>query len=104
MAFDLPSPKHLEAFLGQRFWRGAIAFGGGCCTVRCRLSTAFTPFPGRVTDVFQALRGARDLWQNEKAIEAQTKAVTVAKENGDPRAEEAAAALAKFQKIAGGAR
>lgn len=40
----------------------------------------------------------------EKAIETQEKAVAVAREQGDARAGEAAAALAKFQKLAGGAR
>ncbi len=40
-AFDLPDPDHLKAFLGQRFWRGAIVFGAGSCTARYRLSLAF---------------------------------------------------------------
>ncbi|MCS6799269.1 MAG: aminotransferase class III-fold pyridoxal phosphate-dependent enzyme, partial [Myxococcota bacterium] len=40
-AFDLPSPAHLDAFLGQRFWRGAVVFGAGSRTARYRLSLAF---------------------------------------------------------------
>ena len=40
-AFDLPSPDHLKAYLGQRFWRGAIVFGAGTHTVRYRLSEGF---------------------------------------------------------------
>ena len=42
-AFDLPSSDHLQAFLGQRFWRGAIVFGAGSRTVRYRLSLSFGP-------------------------------------------------------------
>lgn len=40
-AFDLPSPAHMNAYLGQRFWRGAIVFGAGSRSVRYRLSEAF---------------------------------------------------------------
>ena len=40
-AFDLPSPAHLRAYLGQCFWRGAIVFGAGTRTVRYRLNRAF---------------------------------------------------------------
>ncbi len=40
-AFDLPSADHLKAYLGQRFWRGAIVFGAGERTVRYRLSEAY---------------------------------------------------------------
>ena len=40
-AFDLPSAAHLDAFLGQRFWRGAIVFGAGTRTARYRLSETF---------------------------------------------------------------
>jgi len=39
--FDLPSPAHLAAYLGQRFWRGAISFGCGERTVRYRLSESY---------------------------------------------------------------
>jgi RHH-type transcriptional regulator, proline utilization regulon repressor / proline dehydrogenase / delta 1-pyrroline-5-carboxylate dehydrogenase len=42
-AFDLPTPAHLMAYLGQRFWRGAVVFGAGTKTVRYRLSNAFEP-------------------------------------------------------------
>ncbi len=40
-AFDLPTADHLSAYLGQRFWRGAIVFGAGSRTVRYRLSETF---------------------------------------------------------------
>ncbi|MGE0403129.1 MAG: aminotransferase class III-fold pyridoxal phosphate-dependent enzyme, partial [Kofleriaceae bacterium] len=40
-AFDLPTPAHLDAFLGQRFWRGAVVFGAGTKTARYRLSDSF---------------------------------------------------------------
>ncbi len=41
LALDLASPAELDAYLGQRFWRGAIVFGAGDRTVRYRLSAAF---------------------------------------------------------------
>jgi acyl-CoA reductase-like NAD-dependent aldehyde dehydrogenase/4-aminobutyrate aminotransferase-like enzyme len=40
-AFDLPSAAQLNAYLEQRFWRGAIVYGAGTRTVRYRLSEAF---------------------------------------------------------------
>ena len=40
-AFDLPSRAHMMAYLGQRFWRGAVVFGAGTRTIRYRLSDAF---------------------------------------------------------------
>lgn len=40
-AFDLPTTAHLMAYLGQRFWRGAVVFGAGKRTARYRLSDAF---------------------------------------------------------------
>jgi 4-aminobutyrate aminotransferase-like enzyme/GNAT superfamily N-acetyltransferase len=40
-AFDLPTAAQLDAFLGQRFWRGAIVFGAGTRTARYRLSESF---------------------------------------------------------------
>ena len=40
-SFDLPSPAHLSAYLGQRFWRGLICFGAGERTVRYRLSESY---------------------------------------------------------------
>lgn len=41
LAFDLPSPELLNAYLEQRFYRGAIVFGAGHRTVRYRLSRGF---------------------------------------------------------------
>lgn len=41
LAFDLASTPELMAYLGQRFWRGAVVFAAGSRTVRYRLSTAF---------------------------------------------------------------
>ncbi len=40
-AFDLPTPAQLDAFIGQRFWRGAIVFAAGTRTARYRLSDSF---------------------------------------------------------------
>lgn len=40
-AFDLPTPAHLDALIGQRFWRGGIVFGAGTRTARYRLSDSF---------------------------------------------------------------
>ncbi len=40
-AFDLPTAAHLDAFIGQRFWRGAIVFAAGTRTARWRLSESF---------------------------------------------------------------
>jgi RHH-type proline utilization regulon transcriptional repressor/proline dehydrogenase/delta 1-pyrroline-5-carboxylate dehydrogenase len=42
LAFDLGTPAELEAYLGQRFWRGAIVFGAGDRTVRYRLGASFS--------------------------------------------------------------
>src|SRR5688572_10402548 len=42
-AFDLPTPAHLDAFIGQRFWRGAVVFAAGTRTARYRLSDSFLP-------------------------------------------------------------
>ena len=54
VAFDLPSPAHLAAYLGQRFWRGAVVFGAGSRTVRYRLSLAYT---GReIERLFETIR------------------------------------------------
>jgi len=53
-AFDLPTPALLDAFLAQRFWRGAIVFGAGTRTARYRLSDSFL---ARETDMlFEAVR------------------------------------------------
>ncbi|MDH5492066.1 MAG: aminotransferase class III-fold pyridoxal phosphate-dependent enzyme, partial [Myxococcales bacterium] len=43
LAFELPSPQHLVAFLAQRFYRGTIVFGAGSRTVRFRLNRSFGP-------------------------------------------------------------
>ncbi len=40
-AFDLPTPAMLDAFINQRFWRGAIVFAAGTKTARYRLSDSF---------------------------------------------------------------
>ncbi|HTJ43316.1 MAG TPA: aldehyde dehydrogenase family protein [Kofleriaceae bacterium] len=53
-AFDLPSPAHLDAFLGQRFWRGAIVFGAGTKTARYRLSESF--LAREIDQLFEAIR------------------------------------------------
>lgn len=53
-AFDLPTPAHLNAYLGQRFWRGAIVFGAGSRTVRYRLSEAF--LAREIDTLFDAVR------------------------------------------------
>jgi RHH-type transcriptional regulator, proline utilization regulon repressor / proline dehydrogenase / delta 1-pyrroline-5-carboxylate dehydrogenase len=43
VAFDLPTPALLNAYIGQRFWRGAVVFAAGDRTVRYRLNSAFGP-------------------------------------------------------------
>ena len=43
VAFDLPSPELLKAYLAQRLWRGVMVFGAGTSTVRYRLSRAYDP-------------------------------------------------------------
>jgi 4-aminobutyrate aminotransferase-like enzyme/GNAT superfamily N-acetyltransferase len=53
-AFDLPTPEHLNAYLGQRFWRGAIVFGAGTRTVRYRLSEGF--LAREIDLLFEAVR------------------------------------------------
>jgi acyl-CoA reductase-like NAD-dependent aldehyde dehydrogenase/4-aminobutyrate aminotransferase-like enzyme/ribosomal protein S18 acetylase RimI-like enzyme len=40
-AFDLPTPAHHDAFIAQRFWRGAVVFGAGTRTARYRLNDNF---------------------------------------------------------------
>ena len=40
-AFDLPTPAVLDAFIAQRFWRGAIVFAAGTRTARYRLSDSY---------------------------------------------------------------
>jgi len=53
-AFDLPTADHLNAFLGQRFWRGAIVFGAGTRTARWRLSDSF--LAREIDQLFDAIR------------------------------------------------
>ena len=40
-AFDLPTADLLNAFINQRFWRGAVVFAAGTRTARYRLSDSF---------------------------------------------------------------
>ncbi|MFT3700441.1 MAG: aldehyde dehydrogenase family protein [Kofleriaceae bacterium] len=40
-AFELPTPALLDAYLAQRFWRGAVVFAAGTKTARYRLSDSF---------------------------------------------------------------
>jgi acyl-CoA reductase-like NAD-dependent aldehyde dehydrogenase/4-aminobutyrate aminotransferase-like enzyme len=53
-AFDLPTPAHLDAFLGQRFWRGAVVFGAGTRTARYRLSDSF--LAREIDQLFETIR------------------------------------------------
>jgi RHH-type transcriptional regulator, proline utilization regulon repressor / proline dehydrogenase / delta 1-pyrroline-5-carboxylate dehydrogenase len=53
-AFDLPGAADLDAFLGQRFWRGAIVFGAGSRTARYRLSESF--LAREIDLLFEAIR------------------------------------------------
>lgn len=53
-AFDLPTPALLDAFLGQRFWRGAVVFGAGTKTARYRLSDSYQARD--VDQLFEAIR------------------------------------------------
>jgi RHH-type transcriptional regulator, proline utilization regulon repressor / proline dehydrogenase / delta 1-pyrroline-5-carboxylate dehydrogenase len=53
-AFDFPTPAQLDAFIGQRFWRGAVVFAAGTKTARYRLSDSF--LPRDVDLLFEAIR------------------------------------------------
>lgn len=53
-AFDLPTPQHLEAFINQRFWRGAVVFAAGTRTARYRLSDSF--LAREIDLLFEAIR------------------------------------------------
>lgn len=53
-AFDLPTSALLDAFLGQRFWRGAVVFGAGTRTARYRLSDSY--HSREVDQLFEAIR------------------------------------------------
>ncbi len=41
LAFDVRDTAEMGAYLGQRFWRGAIVFGAGSRTIRYRLNSSF---------------------------------------------------------------
>ncbi len=53
-AFELPTKKHLAAYLAQRFWRGSVVFGAGTRTVRYRFNRAFDE--ASIERVFEAAR------------------------------------------------
>ena len=53
-AFDLPTPALLDAFLAQRFWRGAVVFGAGTKTARYRLSDSF--LAREIDQLFETIR------------------------------------------------
>jgi RHH-type transcriptional regulator, proline utilization regulon repressor / proline dehydrogenase / delta 1-pyrroline-5-carboxylate dehydrogenase len=53
-AFDLPTPALLDAFVSQRFWRGAIVFAAGTRTARYRLSDSF--LAREIDMLFEAIR------------------------------------------------
>src|SRR6476661_2491018 len=53
-AFDLPTPALLDAFIGQRFWRGAVVFAAGTKTARYRLSDTF--HAREIDMLFEAIR------------------------------------------------
>ena len=53
-AFDLPTPAAHDAFIGQRFWRGAIVFGAGTRTARYRLSDSF--HAREIDQLFETIR------------------------------------------------
>ncbi|HTR52108.1 MAG TPA: aldehyde dehydrogenase family protein [Kofleriaceae bacterium] len=53
-AFDLPTPAALDAFIAQRFWRGAIVFAAGTKTARWRLSDSF--LAREIDQLFEAIR------------------------------------------------
>lgn len=55
MAFDLPSPEHVAAYLGQRWYRGAVVFAAGSRTIRQRLSRAWDE--REIDRLFDAARG-----------------------------------------------
>ena len=53
-AFELPTPALLDAYLGQRFWRGAIVFAAGTKTARYRLSDSF--HAREIDQLFETIR------------------------------------------------
>ena len=78
-AFDLPTPGQLEAFLAQRFWRGAVVFGAGTRTARYRLSDSFQA--REIDQLFEAIRRSLswvDAHEGRKAPEWEDRVVPVA--------------------------
>ncbi|MEO8706569.1 MAG: aldehyde dehydrogenase family protein, partial [Kofleriaceae bacterium] len=80
-AFDLPTPALLDAYLAQRFWRGAIVFGAGTKTARYRLSDSF--LAREIDLLFEAIRRSLSWldahpgkkppeWEDEPAVPAHT--------------------------------
>ncbi len=53
-AFELPTPALLDAFLAQRFWRGAVVFAAGTHTARYRLSDSF--LAREIDQLFETIR------------------------------------------------
>jgi RHH-type transcriptional regulator, proline utilization regulon repressor / proline dehydrogenase / delta 1-pyrroline-5-carboxylate dehydrogenase len=53
-AFELPTTQLLDAYLGQRFWRGAIVFAAGTKTARYRLSDSF--HAREIDQLFETIR------------------------------------------------
>ena len=61
-AFDLPSPEHMRAYIGQRFLRGAVVFAAGTRTIRYRLSAAYGEF--EIKQLFKTVRATLE-WLSE---------------------------------------
>src|SRR5512140_3037835 len=77
-AFDLPTPGQLDAFLAQRFWRGAVVFGAGTRTARYRLSDSFGA--REIDQLFEAIRRSLswvDAHEGKKAPEWEDREVPV---------------------------
>lgn len=78
-AFDLPTPAQLDAFLGQRFWRGAVVFGAGTRTARYRLGDSFQV--REIDQLFEAIRRSLswvDAHEGKKAPEWEDREVPAA--------------------------
>ncbi|MEO7732397.1 MAG: aminotransferase class III-fold pyridoxal phosphate-dependent enzyme, partial [Kofleriaceae bacterium] len=79
-AFDLPTPAHHDAFIGQRFWRGAVVFGAGTRTARYRLSDSF--LAREIDQLFETIRRSLswlDAHEGKKAPEWEDQAPVVVK-------------------------
>ena len=61
-AFDLPTPKHMLAYIKQRFWRGAVVFAAGTRTIRYRLSDTYGP--REIQTLFKTIHATLD-WLTE---------------------------------------